>query len=183
MAVYFEVLVCTGFDRARAEALAAGLTSLAHPWLLRGTTTWDIPGHLLAGGNEDLPPTWWVHASPRGLSYGAPGDRGDFVEDDAEREAILGAIYDHLRGTGGFDLAAAGFEIQERYLWTPEVDPEPPDPDDFVHAATGIPLDSSLVDAAGTILSDPWWRELGKPEGFARFAPGYRWTGPPPCRL
>ena len=96
---------------------------------------------------------WWATVTPDGVSK--IGIRNE--SDRAEMTAIAFAFYERLRTAPPYRYAAVGIEVDEFRTHS-----------ELLRARAGCDFD-------GLVVNDETWTELGEPESFEFFAPGYRW--------
>jgi hypothetical protein len=97
---------------------------------------------------------WWCHVVPAGVSRS-----GIESADDAAAMTALGhELYERLRSAPPLHrFALGGVETDEFRTYAELLE------------------ERELQRFPGLVLADPLWDELGRPEGFERFAEGYRW--------
>jgi hypothetical protein len=112
---------------------------------------------------------WWNSVFPRGASYTFPEHpAGKHTLSDAQMEEVATQLYGELAKLDGFLCGIAGWEVDDFFI--PDVTHEGYD---SVSLEPEILLTQALV--PGLVLPDATWKELGRPEGFEPFRPGYVW--------
>jgi hypothetical protein len=116
--------------------------------LARHFTPWDTRMFTDATGN------WWCHVLPAVVSRSGV----ESAEDASQMTALGHELYERLRSAPPlYRFALAGVETDEFRTFAELLE------------------EDELQRFPGLVLADSLWEELGRPERFARFAPGYRW--------
>jgi hypothetical protein len=107
---------------------------------------------------KDVEGNWWVRAAPPGASVtGIPGQDDPELMKSHRLSEIGHLLYVHLRGAPDFRYALAGIETSE-FRYFSELDD-----------------DLARLDFAGLVISEAIWRQIGCPQVFEEFRPGYLW--------
>lgn len=160
MAVYFEVIVCAGFDEAAADRVCEALASAPgiHPDF--------VTKRAMGPTDDDAGSPWWIAIVPKGLGHAVPADAGNFIAEPAARIQRVECIYNLLRGLPPFVFACAGQEISEQFA-----DSEA----DELSVIDSITLPTQFLSRPGIVIPAGWLSTVASPARFEAFRPGQLW--------
>ena len=101
---------------------------------------------------------WWINLLPKGVGYGVPHDRGNFIETHAECLRIVREIYEFIRSAPPFICALAGWEIEDRLFDLEEAD--------LVWEHETVRFNGVFVDNPGAVIPMSWWNKMKGIEGY-----------------